>query len=238
MSRTRRRARCAAAALLALALSAQGVGHAAVDRVDELIHTAMQLEPDLARGEKLYISHCRECHGASAYGDADRLVPALAGQRQAYLIKQLADFTELERMATEMHRVVARAEVSEPQAWMDLAAYLNGLPANVVTRTGNGEMVSLGEALYRQWCTSCHEEDARGDDDGFVPSLRNQHYSYLAREMRGMGAGHRFNTEPDLARFLNSLTTDEIIGIADYLSRLRGPLQERLRMHDDGTVGD
>jgi cytochrome c553 len=224
--------------ILGLAMLTHDAAHGAEERVDELIQAAMQLEPKLSRGEKLYQEHCRDCHGASAYGSGERLVPALAGQRRAYLIKQLADFTELERVATEMHRVVARSEVSEPQAWMDLASYLNGLPVNVIAQTGNGEMVSLGEALYDQWCVSCHEEDARGDDEGFVPSLRNQHYAYLAREMRGMGAGHRFNIEPDLARFLNGLTSDEIVGMADYLSRLRGPIRDRDKLHDDGTAGD
>src|SRR5688572_12386935 len=157
---------------IAMVLSVLGAvgpsAHAAQERVDELLQTTMNLEPNLARGRALYERECSACHGPNAFGNAEQLVPALAGQRRAYLIKQLADFTELDRIATQMHRVVARKAFREPQSWMDVASYLNGLPVNVTPETGNGEMVSLGEALFDQWCASCHEVDARGDDDGFV----------------------------------------------------------------------
>jgi cytochrome c553 len=231
------RASIMSAALIALA-GAHVAVRAAEERVEELIRATMQLEPKLERGEKLYREQCAACHGLAAFGDTRRFIPSLAGQRRAYIVKQLADFTEHDRIATQMHSVVVRAEVREPQAWIDLAAHLNGLPAMQKGETGNGEHLSLGEASYEQWCVSCHEEDGRGDDDGFVPSLRNQHYSYLLGEARNMAAGHRFNVEGDLRRFLESVKSDEAEGIADYLSRMRGPVRDRLKMHDDGTVGD
>ncbi|MET0660467.1 MAG: hypothetical protein ABW110_20170 [Steroidobacteraceae bacterium] len=56
---------------------------------------------------------------------------------------------------------------------------------------------------------SCHGDDARGDEDGFVPSLRNQHYTYLLGEIKELGGGHRSNVDPDLIRFLNSLDQEE-----------------------------
>lgn len=199
---------------------------------------AMQLDGDGRRGAALYKAQCAACHGAEARGDGQRLIPSLAGQRRSYLLKQLADFAELDRDARQMHTVVARAEVSQPQAWADLVAYLNRQPALKTPQTGSGEYVSLGEASYRQWCVSCHEEDARGDDDGFVPSLRNQHYSYLLREMRSLAGGHRSNVEAELVLFLDSLKADEMSGIADYLSRLRGQGRDRARLRNDGTLED
>ena len=72
--------------------------HAAEESVDELIHNALQLDVDPARGEALYRKHCVSCHGAKASWRPGRAAfPALAGQRQAYVVKQLADFRELER---------------------------------------------------------------------------------------------------------------------------------------------
>lgn len=210
----------------------------ATEQVDELIRTTLDLDPKIQRGGKLYQQHCQSCHGVRAAGSASKLIPSLAGQRRSYLIKQLADFAESERTATKMHTVVARKEVSEPQEWADLTAYLNGLPASKSNQTGTGEHLSLGEASYQQWCLSCHSEDGRGDDDGFVPSLRNQHYSYLVQEMRRLASGHRFNVESELSLFLASLEEDEIIGLADYTSRMRGPIQERAKLRNDGSVGD
>ena len=126
-----------------------------------------------------------------------------------------------------MHKVVSREAVSDPQSWADLALYLNNLPPPKGAHTGNGKYLSLGEASYEQFCRSCHEEDGRGDDDGFVPSLRNQHYRYLVKEMRNLAAGHRFNVDDELVRFLSSLKADEMSGARGLLSRMQGPVRDR-----------
>ena len=96
--------------------------------------------------------------------------------------------------------------------------------------------MELGEAIFHEQCASCHEEDARGDDDGFIPSLRDQHYSYLVRQMRSLAASHRLNVDADLVRFLDSFETDERTSVADYLSRLRGPVRDRAKLRDDGNL--
>jgi cytochrome c553 len=226
----------AAAAILALVPIVPS--HAALESAEQLTRSALELDADQKRGAGLFSKHCASCHGAQAFGNPNRGIPALAAQRRAYVIKQLADFTERDRITTQMHKVVATEAVSGLQAWADVALYINQLPAPRKVQTGDGKHLSLGEASYAQWCASCHEEDARGDDDGFVPSLRNQHYGYLLKEMRGLAAGHRFNVEPDLGRFLNSLESDEMQGLADYVSRMHGPVRDRAKLRDDGTISD
>ena len=223
-----------AAAALAMAMPAT----AAPERVDELVQTALHLDRHPARGGQLYAKHCSSCHGPKALGDAVKVIPALAGQRRAYLVKQLADFTELERESETMHAVVARTRLREPQDWIDIAAYVNSLPPARLLETGDGEGVELGEAIFQEQCASCHEEDGRGDDDGFVPSLRNQHYSYLLRQSQGLASWHRHNVDADLVRYLDSLKPDELTAVADYLSRMRGPVRDRSRLDQDGTSGN
>jgi len=238
MNAATRKKNVTAWALSAIAFAAPLCLHAAADRAEELTLTALELDANAKHGAKLYREQCAGCHGPNAHGAAEHDIPALAGQRRAYVVKQLADFIERDRIATQMHKVVSRPAVSEPQAWADLSLYLNNLPPAPTAETGDGKYLSLGEASYEQFCGSCHEEDGRGDDDGFVPSLRNQHYRYLLKEMRNLAAGHRFNVESDLSRFLNSLQADEMQGLADYLSRMQGPVRDRTRMNDDGTVSD
>lgn len=224
--------------MAAAALLCGAIASAAPARVDQLVRTALELEPNASRGAALYLQNCARCHGQGAIGDPRNVIPALAGQREAYLIKQLADFTELERESQEMHAVVARAALNEPQAWADVAAYLSRLPPAPFPETTDGEGVELGEAIFQEQCASCHEEDARGDDDGFVPSLRDQHYSYLVRQTRALAASHRLNVDADLVRFIDSLDTEEITAVADYLSRLRGPVRDRAKLRDDGKLRD
>ena len=207
-------------------------------RVDQLVRSALQLDPNASHGASLYLQNCARCHGQGASGDPRNVIPALAAQREAYLIKQLADFTELEREGPEMHGVVARSPLNEPQTLADLAAYLSHLPATRALETSDGKGVELGEAIFQEQCAACHEEDARGDDDGFVPSLRDQHYSYLVRQMRALAASHRLNVDADLVRFIDSLDTEEMTAVADYLSRLRGPVRDRAKLRDDGKLRD
>lgn len=205
-------------------------------RVDELIRNALQLDQNVKRGAEIYTKNCAQCHGAQGLGSATKVIPSLAGQRRAYVIKQLADFSEQERDSREMHAVVSQPELAEPQTWADVAGYLNALPRVRFPQTGNGRGVELGEAIFQEQCSSCHEEDAGGDDDGFIPSLRDQHYSYLVRQVRSIGSWHRLNVDEDLVRFLGSFDTEEATAVADYLSRLRGPIKNRDRMNNDGTV--
>jgi cytochrome c553 len=212
--------------------------HASPERVDELVRSALQLDRSEQRGATLYKEHCASCHGRQALGSSRKLIPSLAGQRQAYIIRQLADFIELERESNQMHAVVSQAALTEPQEWADLAAYINGLQPLRFPETGDGTGIELGEAIFQEQCSSCHDEDAGGDDDGFVPSLRNQHYAYLLQQMRGIAAWHRHSVDEELARFLDSLESDELTSIADYLSRLRGPPRDRTKMREDGTVGN
>lgn len=226
------------AAVAVVGLLALGSAEASPLSVDEKIRNTLQLDQNVKRGEKLYATYCSNCHGPRALGSAAKVIPSLAGQRRAYLVKQFADFSEMERASRTMHAVVSQPKLDNEQAWADLSGYLNSLPRASFPQTGDGRGLELGEAIFQDQCASCHEEDARGDDDGFVPSLRDQHYSYLVRQTRSIASWHRLNVDADLVRYLDSLDTEEATAVADYLSRMRGPVKDRQRMNDDGTVNN
>lgn len=137
-----------------------------------------------------------------------------------------------------MHGVVARAELQQPQTWVDIASYLNAVPATSTAATGSGTDVGLGRGIFHEQCASCHGADAGGDADGFVPSLRHQHYDYLKSQMKKLAAGYRHNVDADLVLFLRSFDERDIDATADYLSRLKGPGTDRKKMRDDGVVVD
>jgi cytochrome c553 len=206
--------------------------------VDEKVRNTLQLDQDTDNGRRLYATNCAQCHGAQALGSAAKVIPSLSGQRRAYLVKQLADFSELERDSAEMHAVVSKPRLSNEQAWADLSGYLNSLPRTSFPQTGDGRGLELGESIFQDHCASCHEEDARGDDDGFIPSLRDQHYSYLVRQMRSIASWHRLNVDTELVRYLERLDTEEATAVADYLSRMQGPVKDRDKMNSDGTVNN
>lgn len=227
-----------ALAAVVVYLLAAGLSNASPLSVDEKVRNALQLDQNVGNGKKLYAAYCAQCHGDQALGSATKVIPSLAGQRRAYLVRQLADFSELERASSEMHAVVSRPELSNEQVWADVSGYLNSLPRASFPQTGDGRGLELGEAIFQDQCASCHQEDARGDDDGFIPSLRDQHYSYLVRQMRSIASWHRLNVDADLVRYLDSLDTEEATAVADYLSRMRGPIKDHDKMNNDGTVNN
>lgn len=203
-----------------------------------MTQSALAMDAHPTKGALEFRQYCARCHGAKGHGDSTRAIPSLAGQRFAYLVRQMANLSGDQREATVMHRALSTPTLREPQTWVDIAAHLNGAPALRRAQTGDGIQLGLGGMIFREQCASCHLGDARGDDDGYVPSLRNQQYSYLVIQINGLASGKRHNVDENLARFLRSLDADEVRAVADYLSRLRGPAHDRKTMRGNGVVVD
>lgn len=206
------------------------------ERVDQRTRAALAMDAHPIRGGQYYTQYCTRCHGAEGQGDAGAAVPTLAGQRLAYLVRQLANFAGAERDSTVMHRVALQPAIDEPQSWIDLASYLNSLAPRNDNQTGGSGAASLGRGIFRQQCASCHGPDAGGDKAGFVPSLRHQHYAYLNRQMHKLAEGYRHNMDEELVLFMRSFDERDMRGTADYLSRLRGPGTGHETMRRDGRA--
>ena len=219
---------CSAVALAfvtcVLALSASNAT-ASDDAVDQTTRAVVAAKADPERGHAEFERHCARCHGRGGQGGVSRRIPVLAGQRFGYLVRQLADLSAGERDSGAMHPAVSATEMRDPQTRADVATYLSGTAVPRRTQTGDGRHLGLGEATFRIECASCHGDDARGDDDAVVPSLRNQNYASLLSQMERLTDLHRHNIDENVAQLLHSLKPDEASAVADYLSRLRAPLQ-------------
>jgi len=211
---------------------------ASEEAVDRATQAALELDAHPDRGALQFKQYCARCHGAEAQGDAAHAIPELAGQRFKYIVRQLADFAGAERDSAAMHHVVTQKELRQPQTWVDIAAYLNNVPMARHAQTGDGTHVALGRGIFHEQCASCHRGDAHGDAEGFVPSLRNQHYAYLIAQLQKLAEGNRHNVDEDLVRFLRSFDDEDVPASADYLLSLSGPGKLHKAMRHDGTVVD
>jgi cytochrome c553 len=178
----------------------------------------LRLPADATRGRLLYQRNCASCHGETAHGDLIRLVPALAGQRRAYLVKHIVELNDTERAAAPMHPRLEAAELSVPQAWNDLATYLQRCAPFQAAASSNAQLVARGGRNYRRWCAACHGSDATGDDEKFVPALRPQRREYLLKELRSISNAHRMSVRNEVLRVLDSLNNESTAGIADYVA--------------------
>lgn len=211
--------------LVALMLWARSAA-AQTDRGMQIIEQALSLQPNTANGATMYRELCASCHGETAQGDAPAATPALAGQLQTYVIKQLADFAEGDRVTVDMHRVVAVKRLSTPQAMRDLASHMNGLRPNPAPEHGDGEQLALGARIYQKTCAQCHGVQGEGEARHAVPSLQHQHYSYLLTQMRRLAVGHRYSVDIEVIEILEALSFDQLISVADFISRLPVPVDE------------
>lgn len=189
-------------------------------RSTELIERALQAKPDIAAGKKIYGEHCVACHGPQGYGNAEQVVPALAGQLPIYVIKQLVDLSERSRTSADMHRIAARKPLTTPQGLRDIATYLGTLDPNPRPETGDGAQLAMGKRYYQGLCGYCHGAQGGGNEAHATPALRRQHYSYLLMQMRDLSADHRYSVDIAIVDTLQQLPYDQLSAIADYASRL------------------
>jgi cytochrome c553 len=211
---------CLRVGLLLLATIAPIASTAQNAAVFPRLKEAMALTPDLASGEHLYIQYCSACHKRSGWGSGPREVPTLAGQQEFYILEQLMQFSASERLKVEMHEVVIRPEVAGLQTLRDVSAYAARRPPNPDPDRGNGAGLHAGERIFRQSCTMCHGSDGGGSEEDLIPAVGGQQYGYLLVQLRDIAQGHRAILQPAVTDFVRGLSSAEIEGVADYISRL------------------
>ncbi len=189
----------------------------------DLVLQASTLTADVPHGMVLYLKHCAGCHGRRAWGDGLREMPALAGQREGYLIEQMAHFINGDRPGSQLHGPAMRDRLTPPdvnraQAVRDLAAWLSRAAPNREPEHGAGQALAAGKRAYARACTGCHGTDGAGREQPAAPALAGQHYSYLLAQLRSFSSGRlRHFPGADVSGVASS---DDPQAIADYLSRL------------------
>jgi cytochrome c553 len=183
------------------------------------LDAALKRQPDHERGRALYET-CAACHQTDGGGVADGDIPSIAGQHYPVVLKQLVDFRDTERIEPRMNAFAARHHLEGAQDLADVAAYVSSLPVQPTTAHGPGKYAGFGRQAYERACQSCHGKTAAGDQKAGVPRLAGQHYGYLVKQIEMMIAGERRNVNVDHPKLLDTLTGEEISGVADFLARL------------------
>jgi cytochrome c553 len=175
-------------------------------------------EGDVERGREAYAS-CAVCHQPDGSGHSDGTFPQLAGQHSSVIIKQLVDIREGRRVNPLMLPFANR--LSGSQEFADVALYVSLLPRSNQNGKGTGEDLLLGAELYERDCASCHGTAGEGDAARFIPALVGQHYGYMLRQIRDIGAGRRGNAHPEMVFLAGGYSDAELMALVDYASRIR-----------------
>jgi cytochrome c553 len=78
-------------AMVALLTLSSPLACATEEKADLLTQTALNLDAHPDTGKVQFERACSGCHGPSGQGEDGRHIPALAGQRFAYLVRQMAN---------------------------------------------------------------------------------------------------------------------------------------------------
>jgi len=176
---------------------------------------------------------CGLCHGLDGVSATSRF-PKLAGQKSAYIEKQLADFLAGRRQndGGQMRNVIT--EISQ-SLYPEVAAYFANLPppppSEVEGEPAAGALDAARDLFLSgraedaiPACASCHL--STNADLPYAPHLTAQHPGYLAKQLRDFRSGERANDATGtMAAIAASLTDAEIDGLAAFLgSTPRGGL--------------
>ena len=188
---------------------------------------ATTLAADVAAGKQLY-APCAACHGPNAEGIAALNSPALAGQSESYMIRQLWDFKNGNRGAAEGDTIGAQMRpmaiaLPDGVAIADLAAYLAALPPIRHPATVTGDIAN-GQKLYLSRCGACHGDKGWGMEALYTPKLNGIGDSYLIRQVRNFqdglrGAQKDAHKGRQMAMLAKSVTVEELKDIAAFLNQ-------------------
>lgn len=171
-------------------------------------------DPSMQREFNAKMLVCNACHGANGTPRAPA-VPIIAGQQEAYLLKQLHDFRSKDRDSEIMKWMAESLTVAE-QAPVAAAIAKKGWPAKV--RTAAATTAPRGMAV----CQACHQVDFMGavQAEGVAtPRLAGQTYDYLVEAMRKFADGER-NNNADMAMIMKGISAADRESMARYLSSL------------------
>jgi len=168
------------------------------------------------------VRNCGWCHGMLGQGIA--LAPRLAGQRRAYILRQLVDLGEHVRDNPQSRQYMwGPAANLDPLLARDLASYLAALPF-APAADGRPQLVDIGRAIYLEGipdanivsCAACHGPNAEGIGD--IPRLGGLGYDYLRTRLAQWGEGYHAGAKAPMPRIAGKLSPSDIDALASYLS--------------------
>lgn len=149
---------------------------------------------DAAAG-KTKAAACAACHMA----DGNSMIPnfpKIAGQHEAYVVKQLTEFKAGTRKDATMFGMTAA--LSE-QDMADIAAFFATQSTSI--GTADADKAATGKKLYQGGnketglaaCMACHGPGGKGNAGAMFPSLRGQHAAYTIKQLKEFRSGVRTN---------------------------------------------
>lgn len=171
------------------------------------------------------IRNCTWCHGTGAQGY--QVAPRLAGQRPAYIFKQIRDLRSHVRdnPFSQQYMWNAVAALSADDAH-GLATYFASIQPKAAN-DGDPALIATGRTIYMDGipeanivaCFACHGPNAQGVRE--IPRLAGLSYDYLKSRLVQWAQGYHAGGGTPMPSVARELGPKEVEALASYLSFAR-----------------
>ena len=165
---------------------------------------------------------CAICHSADGISRMAKF-PKLAGQKPAYIEKQLREFRAEKRTNDGGPMVTNAGQLSDAQI-REVARYFGSLPPPPpADPASDAAMIAAGRRLFEKGkpeagvaaCVTCHVGGGR--PGVLAPKISAQHAGYLRKQLLDFRAEARGNDPGGVMRVIaRGLTEDEIDAVSGY----------------------
>ena len=161
------------------------------------------------------LAPCLACHGEKGTSSTPE-VPSLGGQPASFLLIQLYQFREKQRIAPPMNDLAAGLTDDDLRAFSDELAKLP--PPAPSPEPADPTLMAAGQiAAQRHRCGSCHNPDMSGHDQ--IGRIGAQREDYLAKALAEYKSGERRGYDPAMVEIAVAMTPAEIAAVSHYLAR-------------------
>ena len=169
---------------------------------------------------------CGGCHGMDG-NSMIPLYPKLAGQNEAYIIKQVKDFkANTTRQNPIMFGMVA-ALTDEDAA--DIGAYYQSQKL-AQAATFDETQLAAGREIYKGGnmqtgipaCQACHGPAGGGTAGIGYPQVGGQYADYTLAQLKAFKDGTRKNDDKSLMRsIVEKMSDEDMVAVANYIASLK-----------------
>ena len=181
-----------------------------------------------------HFKQCIVCHGESGQGNKALKSPALAGQSDWYIARQLENFNKKHRgthskdvAGQQMAAIVSPVDFSNKIN--SLSKYISTLPTykenSPTAKSISKETLKNGSRYYQGKCGACHGATAQGNKLFNAPKLNTLSEAYLLKQMNNFVQGIRGTHKEDkygrqMAMMAKTTSGTELQDIIAYISYL------------------
>ena len=163
------------------------------------------------------IAPCLACHGEKGTSEIPE-VPSLGGQPAPFLLIQLYQFRERQRLAEPMNELTKDFTDDDLRTFSDELAKLP--PPTPPAEGAEAARLEKGRAAaQRHRCGFCHNPDMSGHDQ--IGRIGAQREDYLLKALREYKTAERRGYDPAMVEVAQGIPDEELADIAHYLAHFR-----------------